>query len=373
MDIKDPLKPFTSGNHQYDSRNAFLQNDINAPMSEQQFNEIFKKITSIPNFLHEDKAPILKSLYDDMKVICDCFNPLYKAGVENLVIDLTGGAVRDFVLNRHEQIKDIDVMVSVDFANMNHLLQVLRIDEKTLLNVGFTSEELQQVKWENTPPEALEAWPNNYSLIENPVALGSSHLNKLVYLCVSRLKGEQENFMHGEKDMLLEKVPTKDPNYDKSIRDRLTGVIKVKSPQLKFPADILITNNGKADFLKNFDINLCKASFSFINKFYGAKFPTDYSHLISRFSSCMDFFADVVNKKMTLVVDDRADISLQASVNRLYRLKEKYPEHDFNFALFANTDINSHKLNYVKSLKWKRDIESSIDMADKENSKKMKI
>lgn len=270
----------------------------------EQYNTIVKELLSLKNFLHEEKTPILKKLWEDAQTINNLLVPLKKIGIP-YTLDITGGAARDFILNKHNEIKDIDFMVSFSFSKEDNL---------SLIESIFSKKELDAV-----------SWYSEYNL--------SGKKQALLELCINRLNDTQNTYFYdrGNTESRCEKFEMKPENgYPRSVttKNRLLGVMKTKGTKTHYPIDLLLTDYIKPAFLEEFDFDICKASFSLVNDFYNTKFPKNYSHLISRFIAPVSFFADVVNKKFTYNPYKKSPHQLDSSLNgHLKRLLHKFPEY----------------------------------------------
>jgi hypothetical protein len=285
--LENPLQPFLKDyigrtiNHElYNDPNEFIDNTImktyseqNRPMTRVQYDHAIDTYMNLKNFMHEDKAPILKKMWEDCAAVYAMFEPL-KALNMNYTIDLTGGCVRDFILNKHHEIKDLDFMISLPGFSTEIF------DKEKLLSV-FSEDILAQVCWED---------------YEN----AESTKTKLMQMCVlqSQYKDSLDKVycFHGkERHQIVDEIVYENTKSDKVINDRLVGVIKLNDNFTHYPIDFLLTDWIKPVFLKDFDFDICKASFCIYNPTYKKDFPKDYSHLISRFSADNNFWPDVIN------------------------------------------------------------------------------
>lgn len=312
----------------------------NRPFTPEQYEEIFHQLINLKNFMHQDKAPILKKLWEDAKLINDALEPIKKMGL-NYTLDLTGGSVRDFILGKHHEIKDLDFMVSLTFGNL-----CFAKNGKININDYFSKEELDVVNWGNR--DDVEKQKIN-----------------LLRLCMNRTKQVEKHYFF-EDDRFL---PVAENSYGniQNTKDRLVGVVKLSGKDSHYPMDLLLTDYNKVQFIKEFDFDICKASFALVNKFYEKDFPKDYSHLISRFSAEIDFFADVYNKKFTYNCENKAKSQINRSLgDHLARLKNKYPDYELNL-----TGKNAYNYDHAKTHVWAQKLTEELNQ-NKENEKKIK-
>lgn len=272
------------------------------PLTIEQYETLFNDLLNLKNFLHEEKAPILKKLWEDSRFIYEALTPLHQLGL-SFTLDITGGAARDFVLNKHNKIKDIDFMVSI--SNTNESLTGL--NKEKLISI-FGAEEIERT-------DILNTYRRN------------EIIKSLIELCMCRVQDCQEVFFFSNR-----KNTEPDPDGYKQIefsKNRLVAVVKNTGSKTHFPCDLLVTDYIKPQFLDDFDYDICKASFSIVNDYYHTTFPKHFSHLISRFSAETCFFADVANKTITYNSGGRSKSQIDASINKhLPRLVDKYEDYN---------------------------------------------
>lgn len=345
---KNPLTPYMKSYESLENSEEFTvtRKDL---ITKQEYEDTFNKLINIKSFTREDKAIVLKNIYNDLKVIHDTLIPIKKLGI-NLTIDLTGGAVRDFVLDKHNLISDLDVMIS--FFNT---ASSSKLKFKDFEKVGITKEILDKVKWCNKE--------NDTSIIRT----------KLIQACFEKMNMVQTCFIHKSEDRNenVKRAIGNNSEYIDTVHSRLSGVIKLKENTLNYKVDLLITDLIKPVFLNSFDINLCKASISFLNTNYKKEFPLEYSHLISRFDASIDFFADIHNKKLTIDIGDRSDKMMDATIDdHLPKVKAKYPDYEVIF--ISSNEKDEERLKKIKNQYFAEKLGRSL-AKKQENKKSIKI
>lgn len=279
----------------------------------------FLKHINIESFFKKEKAKILKKIYDDSKAISDALAPLKQLNI-SYTIDLTGGCVRDFVLNKHEEIKDLDIMISIDG---NHIYTQ---EEYILQKNIFTKEELEFVRWADNDKPSIKK------------------IN-LIKLCFYKAKCLEKVYAITER---MHEVGKDEYDFPITKPDRLLAVIKLNNEKINYPIDILLTDFSKFDFLKDFDLDICKASICIKNHYMDLDTPPHYAYLLSRFNATHDFWHDVINKTITYNTNNRNIKDFISSYgdpnneekfknSHLNRLKNKYPDYTFLLG-----DVNSY-------------------------------
>ncbi|NCP98416.1 hypothetical protein GW796_00885 [archaeon] len=304
------------------------------PLSIDAYKDIFYKFISADNFLNKDKIQILNNIWEDAKRVNDMLKPLSDIGIK-YTLDLTGGSVRDFVLNKHHEIKDLDFMLSI-----NEYVGI-----KDLESFGvFTKKELVNIDWN----------------LEDSIDIQKL---KLIQLCFNKSNIKRITFDHTNKDVLY-------------IKDRLLAVIKLDSTKMTYPIEVLVTNFTKLEFIGDFDFDLCKASFCFVNSYVNKIFPKQPGHLLSRFVADVDFWADVRNKKITYNIQDkREDQIISSFKDHLPRIQQKYNNLEYSLFFIGNENSQKENKKMIEVILEKGDLSDNlpIDTITKTKVKKNKI
>lgn len=275
----------------------------NRPLNSDTYKKAFFDYISPENFFTPTKSIILEKMWQDSKIIYDALEPLIQLGME-CTIDLTGGCVRDFVLNHENNIKDLDFMIKLHPTVINtgetELKYILDYDYVCKSNL-FTQKELNDSQYSDNDTRHIQT-------------------SKLFSICMNRTTFVQSQTV----PVILAGL-----NYidnDNDIRQRIMQVIKICGSN--YPIDLLLTEYDKPDFINAFDFDLCKTSFCIFNSRYKQDFPQHYTHLISRFSADLTFWADVINKTLTFNVFDKTQSRIDSSFgDHLHRLVNKYPNY----------------------------------------------
>lgn len=290
------------------------------PMTPETYKKAFNDHISVRAFLNEKKTGVLLKIWKDAMHLKTILEPLHKAGIE-YTLDLTGGSVRDFVLNRQNLIKDLDFMLSI--SKFDGYSPNLRNGD------FFSSQELDAVGWPKNVGASLKydlhINPQNYNNQDGEPNVSLEELKvKLVELCFNRIKEKIQVFNHATKRK--EFIGSNRYGEEMFREDRLISVFKMDGTKTNYPIDILLTDFAKPAFLKDFDFDLCKASFCFINPHVKKEFPKNHSHLISRFVAEKEFWADVINQKITYDSKLRSQYQMSVSFDsHLPRIEAKYP------------------------------------------------
>lgn len=356
----EDIKPYFK-NYSIDDSSEFrvqqYLKDLGTPLDIDQYKAIFDEKINKTNFIdNKENFQILTNIYEDVKIVYDKLKVLEELGV-NLTLDLTGGAVRDFIMGK--DISDLDIMFSFNDTEPYKEGQpdvpslISSVTFKKLKEIGFEVESLTKIGWSDKEEDL------------------NVRKTKLVELCL--LDKVEQTFFHTEESRTTEQkeLGSSGEVYIKVFRDRLCGVVKLKK-QTSYKIDVLITDLRKYEFLQEFDINLCKASFVFKSKYYEKDFPKNPEHLLSRFVAEVEFFADIYNKKLTIDVNNKSIGMLDSILNKhLPKVQAKYPDYEFN--LVSSGNLKPDHLVEIKHNLMSDKLHKVLDKTGLTDSKKKKI
>lgn len=331
-------------------------------LPEQDYIDLIKEKINREAFSKDNKSFVLFKIWSDAKKINNMLAPLKPMGI-NYTLDLTGGSVRDFVLDKENDIKDLDFMLSISWHGFNSNELVKKIP------AHFSQQELKEVNWAEFLSR-VEKKENDEDLFETIYPIDQEELKrKILNLCLNRVNQKYEFF--GKKNRSI-KVNSNNA-YDESLtrNDRLMAVAKLDKNNFNtnYPIDILLTDFIKPTFLEDFDFDICKASICFVNNTIKKEFPKSSAHLVGRFVANIDFWADVKNKKITYNVKGRGLKEIDRSFdNHLVRIKEKYPEFE---VLVVGENVAS--IEYIKKKMFAKKLENDLDNKTANIKKKNKI
>lgn len=210
----NPLTPFMKSYDTPGNSQEVLERN-NCPLTKEQYEDYFNKLINLKSFVRVEKNQILKNMYDDLKIIHEALSPMKQLGI-NLTIDLTGGAVRDFVLDNHNLISDLDVMIS--FSNTE---SYSRLKSKDFEKAGITQEILKKVQWSHEETDTC--------IIQT----------KLIQACFEKRNMVEDLFLNKneERNEKVKREIGNNSEYIDTVRNRLSGVIKLKQNGLTYKVD----------------------------------------------------------------------------------------------------------------------------------------
>lgn len=208
---------------------------------------------------------------------------------------VAGGAIRDTVLGKSNQVKDVDVFFSLDFVE--------DFDDKP--NPMSRSDFFQRL---------VDA-----KIIEKDNKENDSDL--ILKALVHQLKDKYEILavLNTQDEMPIK------PNYitnsafehDYCTKD-INGVIKLKHPEIDYPIDLIISLASIQHIIKEiFDFNLCKV---YLQHGYGDK------KVLNNLYYDPSFLTDIQDKTITLAIADQT-LNKTSIEKHLPRLIKKYPDY----------------------------------------------
>jgi hypothetical protein len=296
--------------HEYEHKGKY---DITEP----QIDEILKKILSSNNILRLEKKLVLLDMYGDCLVLHKALLPLIELNIA-YSIDVVGGSVRDFLLDKHREIKDLDILINLTPGITNVDYYSRHFVNSQLLNTKLMTEK----EW--CSKEELEAVD-----FSDKDELYSKH-NKLVKVCLNR----NHEVVHTQIFTKNERTKTGELLYGEEILKELSGIIKVESKGFKYPIELLLTDRGTERFYSNIDFGICNVGLRIINLD-----KDNYLDLVSihdvrdNFVISTDFLEDVKDKTITYNTYNRSFDQIEYSFkNHLKRVQAKYPEYKLSFS-----------------------------------------
>lgn len=292
--------------------NYFSKNMIDEKLNEH--NEYFKVVKEQVETIDKIIGPVLKELDIDYK------------------LHLTGGGLRDHLLNQTENVKDLDILIE-----FNDKLYVEKMSGKS----GSDRRENQKkelLKFFEEKEHVIK----KYNLKINIEQSREKILHEIVFQLIKKDNTMQIKDFFLEQNEKQEEKLTEEQRKGKEVTpddsviyDGLFSVLKVNNPKFKYPIDLLL-NSNKFTYINNFDFDICKCSYSFEDeKEASSLYIYD------------GFIKDVIDKKLSL---NSNIFYSEKQIDRCFkdhylRLKNKYADHDF---FLIENKANNDLLPYIK-------------------------
>lgn len=363
------------------------------------YNDIYNKINNrkvINDLVYwnkkipKEQSDIVIKIQHQCEDIFKTLKPLIKMG---LTFDMwvVGGSVRDLLLGNHNNIKDLDIVLS-----FSHYPPIKYPSAKQFLNkseFNFELESLKEIVYKNNENEekleAFKTWSSinfktksklrikknelfkkviKYDMVA--VALAQNHIIEKSYPPIINLddKSSKTNNESNNPDNIQQTY----------LDSKIDGVIKLNDKNWSWPVDIFITNFNIHDFVESFDFGICKTALCVVRKeeVVGQNyiFPKDDKKIFNRLMFTEHFLNDFVNKSLSFYINPGFTINqIEKSLdNHLPRLKNKY---DWKvISIFDNyISDNDIRKKYVESYFLKKEIEKNLEVKSKnENKNKVK-
>lgn len=325
--------------HKIESEKEIFYNyDFSIQQKERLLNYFGKELTEeILTFKNE----YFQSVLNQIEMINSLISPVFKELDIDYELHLTGGALRDHILNKTTQVKDLDILI--EFSDKLYI-------EYMKGKNSVEKKENQKIKIERFFIEK-ETIIKKYNLIIHKEQSREKILHEIVYQIVNKIKdSEVKNFLLWDEnkskfDNSIKEAPLIDSTKineitpdDSIIYDGLFSVIKVKVKNFKYPMDLLL-NSCRYSYLNNFDFNICKC-------LYTVK-RLEINKKVDRLYLYDGFIKDVVDETLSLnssIFNDEKQID-RCLKDHYIRLKNKYAEYKINILESA---ISEDLMNYIK-------------------------
>lgn len=306
-----------------------------------------------------NKNPVFNKILNQIEEIDSIIRPILNKLDIDFSLHLSGGALRDLILNQDDKIKDLDLLIEFH-------------DKFNKENISGKNSSEKNEREKELLKEFFQEKGEDLKKLNIDIFLGQSRekiLHEIIFQSISKnMKNtEVKHFFDQEKtEERKEKIEQK-KNDQKSLSDHddmiyngLFSVIKVKKNNSDdYPIDLLL-NGNRYSYLNCFDFNICKSLFTI------KKPNNEMNNKIENDLYLYDgFIKDVIYKTLTL---NASIFSKNEYVDRCLndhylRLKNKYPDYKFEI----NTEnAEEEKIEYIKKA------ELFVSMNDKFSEKETK-
>lgn len=288
------------------------------------------------------KNEYFRGVLEQIETIENLISPVFKELGIDYELHLTGGALRDHILNKSHEVKDLDILIefadNLCIENMqgNNILE--RIAEQKTQLEKFFLEKKDIIK--------------KYGLQIHYGQTREKILHEIVFQLVNKIENtEVKNFLlwdekkEGNQSVANPQQPVSSFNSatqltpdDSIIYDGLFSVIKISGEKFKYPIDLLL-NSNRHTYLSHFDFNICKCLYT-IKKL-------DTNKEIDRLYLYQGFVEDVIEKKLSLntsVFYDQKQVD-RCLQDHYIRLKKKYPDYLMNI---LQSSIKDELMQYIE-------------------------
>lgn len=417
LDMGKVLNRYHSDNTE--TRHISLQNHVlfsniingNIPRKEDkittfEYRNAFYDLINTNNFTKNNKKEILDNIFNESKNALEIVNNSFNVEfVGNKVVaiamktirpiinkeevlkskitaSIMGGCIRDFILNKEDQIKDIDIVISLESYSNKEIEQLVNksLNNKNLNYYKEIKKELEKQKKEK---DNLVIMVNSLEVKKTPQPFDETNfaiILKMVgsYLLVKdKLEKTNQYQMQDNIEQIL-KILKKESENDipgeyQLLEDKVFSVIKLQKNN-EYPIDLIFTSLDIETYRKRLDFDICKVEFRLMDRVERLNFPKKSEELISRFKYCPNFLYDVIQKKISYDVFVNNEKSNERSLfEHLPRIQNKYPDYQLNIYQSMDGDVATEKLNEVKLNYEYKCLNSELKKPNMNGKKRTKI
>jgi len=310
-----------------------------------------------------NKNPVFNKILNQIEEIDSIIRPILNKLDIDFSLHLSGGALRDLILNQDDKIKDLDLLIEFH-------------DKFNKENISGKNSSEKNEREKELLKEFFQEKGEDLKKLNIDIFLGQSRekiLYEIIFQSISKnMKNtEVKHFFDQEKtEERKEKIEQK-KNDQKSLSDHddmiyngLFSVIKVKKNNSDdYPIDLLL-NGNRYSYLNCFDFNICKSLFTI------KKPNNEMNNKIENDLYLYDgFIKDVIYKTLTLnaSIFSKNEYIDRCLNDHYLRLKNKYPDYKFEI----NTEnAEAEKIEYIK--KAELFVSMNDKFSEKETNNKIK-
>lgn len=286
----------------------------------------------------KENLDIFKNILLDLKKIDDSLKPLTTVLGLHYTLDLTGGAIRDFITGKAKEISDLDIVINI--SGTKDLTFDLTLEET---RENITIKDKFDKVYNSIEPQLSKLNLNDFSLNEN-----SSNYAQLCYYLVSSLLKRSVNIKKSYPPRDIEQVNPENSDmntfgagtYDSLY---LQSVLKTEDKNLNYPVDILLSNVGIQTYNSAFDFNLCNIYFNYSGLGGNLKESIHKDMDLSKINQYLEnidynhgFIEDVIYKRITFSFTNFALFQVESSLTKHYpKLQAKYKDYKFYLSQYA--------------------------------------
>lgn len=283
------------------------------------YDQEFTKYLSVENIFNNKNLEVNKKIFEDISKINKILQQVKKELDIDIELYLQGGAFREIILDKAQDIKDLDIIIKYNISNI------------------FKKEDYNIDKINNV----ILKYINNNNLTNNPIFFN-----------------ENERILHTDY-------------YGHNILKILNGIIKISDESFNYNIDLLITEKTIEDYFKSIDFGICAVAFLFNENAQNEK------KMIKDIFVSKDFFHDIKYKYITYNCNYcyNSEQTIYSFENHLPRIFKKYNDYtlkynDNSFTKKQKSEINIllEKHNLIKSIDKYQDKKINL-----ENKKLIKI
>lgn len=316
----------------YHYLNAVLDKIENMPYEKKimvsKYHRKIEDITFQNKNIPKDLRVTINKVHQDISKLMIHLKPIIDLGFIS-EIGLCGGSVRDILLGKYTNIKDIDICISLNYEKFYNVLM-----------------NIQDGNIENYKHSHLLKKLSYYKNLNS-----DDQLHNLIFGCIHYY---YDSHLYEKNHSITEDKSS----HPYTLTHRLKSVIKIEDDAFNYPCDLLLTHLSLENYVSQFDFNICKAYICLMDDeliFSHVAKPLQYIH---RIGFKLDFLEDVMQKKLTLDMATRYSINdVENSLGAHFsRLQDKYPDYSLDMMPGDNPEYVIYRNYYMLS----RDLSHSL-------------
>jgi hypothetical protein len=241
---------------------------------------------------------------------------------------LVGGSVRDLLLGNPSLISDLDIMLTFRQQVQPKIPKASSFMKRSKLD--FTKEQIKSIVYRNNSETPLSHWQlleqktKNWKINQAKQKLRPTVLFDMLACCLAQKLDLYEIYspkLDGENNVEL---------TQRYVDHRITGVIKIRKDNWKWPVDIIMSEYSVNEFIESFDFGICKAAIELLRgsdiREQRKLVPHTAKSLMTRARLNPQFIKDYQAKELNMVVTSGMTLrQVQHSVEKhLPKLEAKY-------------------------------------------------
>jgi hypothetical protein len=301
-----------------------LHNDVNTKhIDRKTIHELLFWKKKLPQESKEALDNIIKQ-YND---IFNSLKPMMKLGI-TFDLWLVGGSVRDLLLGKSSLISDLDIMLTFRQQVQPKIPTASFFMKRSKLD--FTKEQIQSIIYRNNSETPFAHWnileeeSTDWKINQAKQKIRPTALFDILACCLAQNLDLYEIYspkVDGENSVEL---------TQRYVDHRITGVIKIRKDNWKWPVDIIISEYNVNEFIESFDFGICKVAIELLRgsdvREQRKLLPLTAKNLMKRARLNSQFIKDYQAKELNMVVTSGMTLrQVQHSVEKhLPKLEAKY-------------------------------------------------
>lgn len=233
-----------------------LHNDVNTKhIDKKTIHDLLYWKKTLP----EESKSALENVIKQYNDIFNSLKPMMKLGI-TFDLWLVGGSVRDLLLGNAALISDLDIMLTFRQAVQPKIPKAAHFMKKSKLD--FTKEQLKPIIYKDDTGIPFKHWsileklnlPTDWKVEQEKQKFRPIALFEMLACCLGQKLDLYEIYnpkVDGENSVEL---------TERYVDHRITGVIKMRKEDWKWPVDIIVTEYHVNEFIDSFDFGICKAA-----------------------------------------------------------------------------------------------------------------